>query len=50
MAKGKTSSVKVVINNKPATTVSQTVELVVVNDQLVPDPNHVSPGVNSIYQ
>lgn len=47
MAKGKTASETVTINNMPATTATKTLELVVVNDQLVPDQKEIKPGVDS---
>jgi hypothetical protein len=45
MAKGKVTTVGVIINNKPASTVSRSVELVMVNNQLVIDNNDINPGV-----
>lgn len=50
MASGKVVTKTVILNNVKATTVVKTIELVVVNDQLVPDQKLVEPGVNSIYQ
>lgn len=47
MAKGKTTTATVTVNNKPGTTVSKTLEQIVVNDQLVPDALETNPGVNS---
>jgi hypothetical protein len=48
MAESKRESRKVVLNNKaPSTAVSNTVELVVVNGELVPDKKDVEPGVNT---
>jgi hypothetical protein len=47
MAQGKTVTVTKVINNKPKTTVVQTVEAVVVNNQLVADDREINPGVNT---
>jgi hypothetical protein len=47
MAKGKAASETIVLNNVKTTTATKTVELVVVNDQLVADPKDVNPGVNS---
>jgi hypothetical protein len=47
MAIGKTASKTVTLNNTPAMTATKTVELVVVNDQLVVDRNDIHPGVNS---
>lgn len=49
MATGKTSSQKIVVNNMPNVTVTKTVELVVVNNSLVPDHNDIHPGVNSTF-
>lgn len=52
MAKGKTDTKKVIINNvSPAVVapIARTVELIVVNDQLVPDKNDTEPGVNSLF-
>lgn len=48
MAKGQTKSVTVTVNNMNNTTVSKTLELVVVNGLLVPDNKELNPGVNSI--
>ena len=48
MAKGKTASKTVIQNNTPSSTVTKTVELVVVNDQLVPDNKDINPGVNTV--
>ena len=45
MAKGKTISTPVVVNNIKSNTVTKTVELIVVNDQLVPDRNDTEKGV-----
>lgn len=47
MAQGKTVTATVVVNNVKATTVSKTVEPIVVNGQLVPDDMDIHPGVNS---
>jgi hypothetical protein len=46
MAKGKTQTITAIVNNKSTTTVSKVVELVTVNNALVPDNNDVNPGVN----
>jgi hypothetical protein len=49
MAESKRASAKVVTNNKgPATAVTRTVELVVVDGTLVPDKKEVEEGVNTI--
>lgn len=47
MAKEKTTTVtQVIVNNaKASTTVNKTVELVVVDNQLVPDIRELNPGV-----
>lgn len=50
MAKGQTASETVVLNNMKATTTTKTVELVVVNDKLVPDDKSINPGVDSRFQ
>lgn len=47
MAKGQTASKTITVNNMPATTATKTVELIVKNDQLVPDNNDINSGVNS---
>jgi len=47
MAQGQRSVKTIIQNNKPTTTISKTVELVVVNGILVPDNNEINPGVNS---
>jgi hypothetical protein len=47
MAKGQTASKTVTLNNMPTSTISKIMELIVVNDQLVPDRNLIEPGVNS---
>lgn len=47
MAQGKHVSTKIISNNKAPTITTKYVELIVVNGQLVPDPNEVNPGVNS---
>jgi hypothetical protein len=47
MATGKTATKNVIINNVKTATVSKVVELIVINDQLIPHLNEVEPGVNS---
>lgn len=47
MAKGKTATKTVVLKNMPQTTVAKVVELVVINDQLVPENNEINEGVNT---
>ena len=47
MAIGKTATKTVIVNNKPTSTTSKTVELIVVNSQLTADNNDLNPGVNS---
>ena len=49
MARGKTFATNVVVNNMKTNIVSKTVELSVVNDQLVPEKNDLESGVNSRY-
>lgn len=52
MAKGKTVTITAVrVNNaKASTVVSKDVELIVKNDQLVPDEKETDPGINSRFQ
>lgn len=48
MAKGKLSTVKVILNNNKATTTTTVHEQVVVNGVLVDYHNKVNPGVFSV--
>lgn len=47
MAGGKTESRTVIINNKPATTVTKTLEQIVVNNTLTASDRELSPGVDT---
>lgn len=49
MARGKTESRSVIINNKPATTVTKTFEQIVVNGNLTAEDKDINPGVDSRY-
>lgn len=47
MAQGKTATATITKNNMIASTVSKTVEQIVVNGALANDPSELNPGVNS---
>jgi hypothetical protein len=47
MAQNKFSTVNIIVNNVKSSPVSKAVELVVVNDQLVPHLSEVEHGVNT---
>jgi tetrahydromethanopterin S-methyltransferase subunit F len=47
MARGQTVTAIVIVNNMPKTTVTKTVEPIVINGQLVADNSDINPGVNS---
>lgn len=44
MAKDQRKTITAVVNNMPATTIQKSVELVVVNERLVPDDKDINPG------